>query len=501
VVADVPRLPSGKPDRQTAMALAARVAHDAAPRSTVTDVRALYQRLLGRTDVDPTDSFVSMGADSLSYVELSVRLGELIDPLPRDWHRRSVAELERLAQCRPERARTIARLSVDTTILLRAVAIVLIVGTHANLLTVMGGAHALLAVCGYNAARFLPTGHSPTRALVRGAWNVALPSALWIGTLAAFGFYKPTTAVFLNGALGEDRWTTDWQFWFLEAAIWTLVGMAVALSIRPLRRLDAAHPFASALLLLAGTAALRYVLVGVDTDPVLPERYSTPVVAWCFVLGWAAARATTQLGRWTVLGSSVLLLHGFFGDPRRELLVVAAIAVLLWARPVRLPRWMARAVGALAAASLAIYLTHWQVYPHLEDRYPLLATLSSLVVGLTYHRLCGLAGRVVTSLRRRIALYVNRRVQGRADEHGDRQDVEQEQHRDRSRQWAIDRRSDRTQAQHPAHKVAAHDPHEEREDGARDTLAPRLSHRDRQVVEGRHEADREHENGRPVHTL
>ena len=32
-------------------------------------------------------------------------------------------------------------------------AIALIVGTHANLLTVMGGAHALLAVCGYNAAR------------------------------------------------------------------------------------------------------------------------------------------------------------------------------------------------------------------------------------------------------------------------------------------------------------------------------------------------------------
>ena len=85
--------------------------------------------------------------------------------------------------------------------------------------------------------------------------------------------------MFLNGALGEDRWTVDWQFWFLEAAIWTLVGMAIALSIRPVRRLDAAYPFASALLLLAVTASLRYVLVGVDTDPVMPERYSTPVVA------------------------------------------------------------------------------------------------------------------------------------------------------------------------------------------------------------------------------
>ncbi len=502
VVAEVPHLASGKPDRQAAVDLAAR-ADDSSARCAgpSSDVRALYRRLLGRADVEPGDSFVSIGADSLSYVELSVRLGELIDPLPRDWHRRSVAELQRLAQRRPGRARAIARASVEPTVLLRAIAIVLIVGTHANLLTVMGGAHALLAVCGYNAARFLPTVRSPTRALLRGAWNVALPSALWIGTLAAYGFYAPTTAVFLNGALGADRWTLDWQFWFLEAAIWTLLGMALALSIRPLRRLDAAHPFGSALLLLAATAALRHVLVGVDTDAVLPERYSAPVVAFCFVLGWAAARATTWLSRWTVLGSAVVLLHGFFGDTARELFVVGAVAILLWARPVRLPRWLARVTGALAAASLAIYLTHWQVYPHLEDRYPLLATLSSLVVGLAYHRLCSVAGRVTAIVRRRIALDVDRRIQGRADEHRDRQHVEQEQHRDRSSQRTVDRRPDRAQAQHPAHEVAADDPHQEREDGTGDAHAPRLPHRDRQVIQRGHEADREHEHGRPVHTL
>jgi acyl-CoA synthetase (AMP-forming)/AMP-acid ligase II len=502
VAADVPYLASGKPDRQAASALLTRAGDGAARRSASTDVRALYQRLLGRADVEPGDSFVSMGADSLSYVELSVRLGELIDPLPRDWHRRSVAELERLARHRPERTRTVARVSVDPTVLLRAVAIVLIVGTHANLLTVMGGAHALLAVCGYNAARFLPTSQSPARALLRGAWNVALPSALWIGTLAAYGFYAPTAAVFLNGALGEDRWTIEWQFWFLEAAIWTLVGMAVAFSIRPVRRLDAAHPFGSALLLLAATAALRYLLVGVDTDPVMPERYSTPVVAWCFVLGWAAARATTRPGRWTVFASSVLFVHGFFGDPMRELFVVAAVAILLWARPVRLPRWAARAMGALAAASLAIYLTHWQVYPHLEDRYPLLATLSSLVVGLAYHRLCGVVGRVAVGLRRRIALDVDRRVQRGADEHRDRQDVQQQKHRDGRGQRPINGRSGRPlETQHPAHEVAADDPHHEGEHGTGDPQPPRLPDRHRHVVQRRHEADREHENGRPVQAL
>ena len=508
VVADVPHLSSGKPDRQGAELL---LAGEGSPVADPTaDVRALYERLLGRDGIEPDDSFVSLGADSLSYVELSVRLGEVIDPLPRDWHRRGVGELQALAQRPHRRARAVARVNVDPTVVLRAVAIILIVGTHANLLTVMGGAHALLAVCGYNAARFLPK-RAPARSLLRSAWHIALPSALWIGTMAAFGVYSPATALFLNGALGEDRWTIEWQFWFLEAAIWTLAGLALALSIRPLRRLDEAHPFGSAALLLAATAGLRYLLVGVETDPVMPERYSAPVVAWCLLLGWAAARATTRSARCVIFIAALMLVYGFFGDELRELVIVATVAILLWAKPVPLPRWVATSCGAVASASLAIYLTHWQVYPHLEDRYPLLATLSSIVVGLAYHRLYGVIGRLGgVVIRRRIALVprkrevppVDRRIQRRTDEDRDRQDVQQQQHRDGRGQRPVDGRPGKArETQRPARDVAADDPHHQREDRTGHPHAPRLPHRDRQVVEGRHEADREHENGRPVHTL
>ena len=78
--------------------------------------------------------------------------------------------------------------------ILRALAILLIVATHANLLTVMGGAHALLAVAGYNAARFLPRHGPAARRLARTAWRIALPSGLWIGTLVArLGGTAPAT--------------------------------------------------------------------------------------------------------------------------------------------------------------------------------------------------------------------------------------------------------------------------------------------------------------------
>ena len=502
VLADVPMTASGKPDRCGVNALlvkaAAPPATEAAQRSGVT---ALYEQLL-HCHVTPEDSFVSLGADSLSYVELSVRLGEILDPLPRDWHRRSIAELDALTTTTGRRHPR--GVSVDATVLLRAVAITLIVGTHANLLTIMGGAHALLAVCGYNAARFLPAGERPAGALLRGAWHVALPSTLWLGTLAAFGVYAPTTALFLNGAFGADRWTDDWKFWFLEAAIWTLVGVATLLSIPALRRLDAKHPFAAALVLLAGTAGLRYALVGIDTDSVLPERYSIPVVAWCFALGWAAARAERSWQRILVACAAAGLAFGFFGDPVREMVISAAVAALLWARPVRLPRWVATACGVLAAASLSIYLTHWQIYPYLEYRFPLAATVLSLLVGVAYHRFYGVvghvAGGVIGGVRGWIAVNVDRRIQRGTDEDRDRQDVEQQQHRDRRRQGAVDGRAHGANAQRPSHEIAAQDPHDQRENGAGDAHAPGLPHRNRQMVEGRHEADREHQNRRPVGT-
>jgi acyl-CoA synthetase (AMP-forming)/AMP-acid ligase II len=497
VVAEVPRLPSGKPDRQTVAALMSRDADANRQRPASVGVRELYERLLGHERVQPGDSFVSLGADSLSYVELSVRLGEIIDPLPRDWHRCSVAELDGMARA-PRRARASTPVNVDPTVLLRAIAIVLIVATHANLLTVMGGAHALLAVCGYNAARFLPTGQAPARALLRGAWRIALPSSLWIGTVALWGGYAPTTAVFLNGALGANHWTIDWQFWFLEAAIWTLVGLAAALAIPPFRRLEASHPFTAAMVLLTGTAALRYALVGVDAGPL--ERYSVPVVAWCFVLGWAAARAEANWQRVVVILAAGLLLFNFFGNPMREVIIGSAVAVLLWAKPVPLPRWAATTCSAVAGASLAIYLTHWQVYPHLEDRYPLAATLASLVVGLAYHRMCVVVGRATVGVRRRIAVDIDRRIQRRTDEHGDRQDIEQEQHGNGRGQRTVDGRAHSAEAQDPAHEIAAQDPHHDREERARKAGTPRLPHGHRQVIQRRHEPDREHQYERPVGT-
>jgi hypothetical protein len=206
---------------------------------------------------------------------------------------------------------------------------------------------------------------------------------LFIGTVAVLtGDYDLPTALFLNGLLGSDTWTLDWQFWFLEALVWTSLGAVALIAVPALDRAERRAPFVFAAVLLGATLALRYAWTGVEAGAT--ERYTPGLVLWCFALGWMAARSRTIWQRVAVLIAAAVAYAGFFGDRHRELLIVAGVAALLWLPTVRVPRPLAPVITVLAGASLFVYLTHWQVYPHLEMDHPMLALLSSLAVGVAY---------------------------------------------------------------------------------------------------------------------
>ena len=378
---------SGKTDYAALTRQAGLLDEPPAPAGLVASaegLRDLYAELLGRPDATIDSTFVGLGGDSLSYVEVSVRLADALGTLPRTWPTMTLKELARPTDQRSKRG---ARL--DTTVMLRAVAILLIVGTHANLFTLYGGAHILLGVAGYNYARFQLGVGSRTERLRNGAGavaQVAVPSMIWIACVGVTtGMYLPETALMLNGLLGSDTWTLQWQFWFLEALVWTILACVALLAIPRIHRLERANPWEFALAVLATGLALRYVLAGVEAGPV--QRYSVPVVFWCFALGWAAASASSTRQRMIVSVVALTAVAGFFGEPLREGVVLLGFLALLWLPAVRAPRSVNRVVGAVAGASLFIYLTHWQVYPHLEMDQPFLAVAASVAVGLAAERL------------------------------------------------------------------------------------------------------------------
>lgn len=418
-VAEFPRTSSGKPDRAALVRHAAMLdgtaatssatsgGADAASAVTPETIRALYAELLGRPDAGIDDSFAGLGGDSLSYVEVAVRLEDLLGAVPREWPTRSARELAPETPARqnpPPRRRRMPRL--ETPAVLRAIAIVLIVGTHANLFGVQGGAHLLLAVAGYNLARFQLADVSERRrvsGILKSAAQVVVPAGLWIGGVGLLtGGYQPTTALLVNNFLGESHWTEQWQFWFLEAIVWSMLALAAVFAVPVVDRVERRHPFAFALGVLGVALIARLALTGgVPAD--FTERYTTATVVWCIALGWLVARSTTLAQRLLVSALVLVTVPGFFGDPAREAVVVVGVLVLLWLPTLPVLRPLVPLVGGLAAASMFTYLTHWQVYPHLEHQVPWLATLLSLAVGVVVWKLYTVSAARLGRVARRVA--------------------------------------------------------------------------------------------------
>ncbi len=393
VLAQVPLTSTGKPD-YAALTELAGLAEQPDQVAATGSLRADFVRVLGRADATDGDSFVDLGGDSLSYVELATRLAERFPRgLPGGWHTRTIADLEHLAADdagrsgaaetrRPRWAR------LDTTVALRALAILLVVASHVDLIALEGGAHLLLALAGFNFARFQLSTPGDARTRLRhglsGLAQLVVPSVLWVGAAAlVLGSYGLTTTLFVRELVNSSEWDDQWQLWFLEALVWITIA-ALALTCLPvLHRLERRRPFRFALAVLAVATAARFAEVGLRAGPT--QRYTTLVVAFFFVLGWAAARATTSRQRLLVSCLAAALTVGFFGQPQREAVVLGGFLLMLWLPHLTLPPPVARAAGVLAGASLFIYLTHWQVYPSLEDAgHQWLALAASLAVGIAY---------------------------------------------------------------------------------------------------------------------
>ena len=355
-------------------------------------VAAAFATVLGRTDIGPDDTFVSLGGDSLSYVECSIRLERALGALPPDWHLTPVAVLEG-SQVSPRRFSRI-----DTTVLLRAIGICLVVSTHMRLWHVPGGAHTLLAVVGYNLARFLAPIDSPTeriRAGLRTAARAAVPAVLWVaGGMALFGSYSLGTLLLVNNYVGPASHADDhWHFWFIEVFVHLVLIATLLLAIPQVRRAERRWQYLAPVAVLIAALALR--MEWAQAGDWYNLRYRTHGVAWFFVLGWVIHQSRAW---WQRIATTVLCLAvvpGFFRIERRDWMIALALVALVWLREVPFPRSAIRPIGVLASASLWIYISHFTFWPIIdaplirEVAYPL-TIAAGVAVWFVAERLLGL---------------------------------------------------------------------------------------------------------------
>ncbi|MBT2594149.1 AMP-binding protein [Arthrobacter sp. ISL-72] len=405
-VEQLPRLGTGKTDYQAVLALGAAAKSFAAagPKTDgdgPADVRRIFADALERDDIGDDDTFVSLGGDSLSYVAASVRLEKALGGrLPSNWH---VTPVRDLMGRQPERRRTRLLAPLDTSIVLRAVAIVVIISTHVELIQWPGTAHILMALAGYNFARFQLGGERipRLRRQLRSLARVVIPTVAFIGAVMLFSDrinYTPANLVLLNTMIGPANWTDAWHFWFVEVLVYVLVGMIALLAIPWADRAEKRFPLVFPVALFGAGLLARYGLLGVDI------LHTRPVL-WLFALGWAFARARTVPQRLVLSALTAATLPGYFDNPWREATIVAGILLLAWLPAIPLPAILHRLVGVLASASLYAYVTHWAVFQDVREIDKMLAVAASLAVGVVYWavsvRAMGAAERLCRKILRR----------------------------------------------------------------------------------------------------
>ncbi|MEO6604558.1 MAG: AMP-binding protein [Aeromicrobium sp.] len=356
-------------------------------RPTEEAVLHAYALVLHRPDATPTDTFTSLAGDSLSYVELSLRLADLNINTSPGWQHRTISELAKTTTGRRSWP------ALDSTIVLRAVAIFLIVSNHALTFRLVGSAHVLLAVAGYNFARFQLSDASRAE-LWRVRWRnlakVMAPCMAWIIAVAIVFDVYSIDSILMTSGFGSGG--GDVRLWFIADYFWIQALVILLLAVPLLDRLQRRSHLTVAIGALLLTSAVRVAHTGWHADWATHHEYQLLAVAWCFAIGWVAALLRGAAARAVLSIVAAVSTFGYFQndigtqDVTRDLVLFVGLMILIWAPLLPVPRRLARPLGLVAGASPFIFVSHFQFVPAISDINPWLATVAALAFGVAFER-------------------------------------------------------------------------------------------------------------------
>jgi len=330
----------------------------------------------------PTDSFQSLGGDSLTYVNLYVGLSDHLGGLPEDWSERPVAEIDRLH--RRQRSST----AVAPDILLRVAAMLAVISQHSLTLSRIvpsGAAELMMMISGMSFARF-GWNQDPRRtagAATRFFAAIYLPIFIylmivfasagkvnWAELMLVENWVHPTSPLW---------WSTGWYIENLAQFVFLSLLLAFVPGIR---RFSFEHKFAfAAVLVVCGLAAFALFSFA-RSGPFAGFHFFPAGYFWLFALGWLIAAATSRATRLLALGiiaasvivfvatctaspspMSVMMFTGFSGMSHHLFWfwMIAGGAYLLFGRSIALPRFANTVIVVIARSMLFVYVFYLQI--------------------------------------------------------------------------------------------------------------------------------------------
>jgi amino acid adenylation domain-containing protein len=385
VLRELPLLPNGKVDRRSLIALALEPKPRDSGRAgteSLTDVEqalaASWSELFPNKHVGGDTTFLSLGGDSLSYVQAYLATEDAIGTVPEGWETQTVAQLAG-ARRPPSRWWSV----IDTSMLVRALAIVGVVAGHfMRTFQWTGAASALLVVSGFMFGnlqlRDAFQRGSPSR-LIGPVFRILVPTYLYIiyvfleKTLRG---HVTTVQMFLlnndviNYEVIASRYPVleDFQYhlWYVDALIKLILLLYISYGVL--------------LAIFGDRVTLKNFTVGLFVVGVI-VRFGAPIASGSvtfgqklptlsvfqfiftshlstFVLGMMCALFVAKRDK-IILAIAALIYGGATGlyyGVAPAVAIVLATAMFLGFRRIAVPRYASTLIFLLAGASLFIYL-------------------------------------------------------------------------------------------------------------------------------------------------
>ncbi len=375
----------------------------------ISDVFSLFQFEFPGQEIQPDDTFESLGGDSLHYIQFSLSFERHFGALPDEWEKLSTTDL----QHHVEKSDKSTWRSLETVTLTRAFFMICIIGLHAGAFSYSsnwGAAYFLYILAGYSVARFqLP--EIIRSGSVKTLWGtiiaLAIPTVLMdaVLELVSRNFELPSLLLISNYQVPAT--ITGSSFYFIEIFIQMMLFTIVMLSIPQVRAAFQRSPLASSLAYFALIVAVDMVIeANFDGDY---NFHRTPWhYGWCFALGMVIASAKDLRAQILVFVLCVTWVPYYFGLTSAAAYITVAGALVIFVRTIPVPSQVKIAVSEIAGTSMFIYLTHYPAMALVGKAFgqemPWTGFFVAILAGIA-------ASRVYLWLERKVLQLVHRRSQ------------------------------------------------------------------------------------------
>lgn len=379
----IPLLPNGKVDRQQLIeGLRKQIEVQALATQADDQCYQALEKIL-RVPVTPDSTFVSLGGDSLSFIRVTMLLEDALGHLPNGWQEMPIGELLAQGLKADAVAQPLSKhlTSVETTLLLRVLSILLVTMSHAS-------AHAIILVAtptlfvlsGISFSKFLRPGirlNATIKPTLHFIAKFAIPAAIWqaLRGVMLHRFWWPD--LLLIGTFFKKPDDGHFTFWYLDVLAFNVLMLAMADKLlwrgthvqAKQGRTDTLR-WDCGLLAVGLGAAFLQVSSGFWNGMVGQASVAPFKWFWMLALGLVIAQANTRSRKvgvslfvfaLTLINLRDAMPLSFLFEHQLSTYFLASMYVLIWVDRVPVPTVLRPALVEIGSATLMIYIVNHAV--------------------------------------------------------------------------------------------------------------------------------------------